>query len=212
VPDQVRIAGQIHNVGGLVDVGAGEMLRIAGIDGRNVSYWQELDARARLLLESGANLNAVGIFEIDFGAVQLTAPSGGTADELDGQGLIFGNANPTSLTFVDSTAGTPGTVTIQGPVTLAGNTITTLNYNGGNNTADLLDVKNGALTLAGTLKLMSGGTGKPNNWLNFFDDSGPGPVINGNFATFTGDIAGAQYANRQVVNNPQLVYYQVRIT
>jgi hypothetical protein len=215
VPDSVRIGGVVYNYGGTLLVGAGETMRISGFDNSNYSYWQNTDSRAILRLESGANLNAGRTFEIDAGLVQLTAPSGGSADELDGTGLTFGNANRTALTVVDSTPGSTGAVTITGPVTLAANTTTTLNYKGGNNaTADLLDVKNGALTLDGTLNLLSGGSGKPANnvWLNFLDDTGAGPTILNNFATFTGDIPGATYANQQSVNNPQQTYYQVKIT
>src|SRR5580658_1358114 len=66
---------------------------------------------ASLQILSSGNINAVGTYQIDAGTVQLTAPSGGSFDELDGAGLVFGNAANTALTFVDSTPGTPGTVT-----------------------------------------------------------------------------------------------------
>jgi hypothetical protein len=102
-----------------------------------------------------------------------------------------------------------------GKVELGARTTTTLNYKGGQNpVADLLDIKDGALWLAGTLNLLSGGSGKPANavWLNFLDDTGAGPSINNNFATWTGDIPGAIYANQPLVNNPTQTYYQVKIT
>jgi hypothetical protein len=109
--------------------------------------------------------------------------------------------------------GTPGQVTIQGPVTLPANTTTTLNFNGVNNTADLLDVKNGTLTLNGILKLLSNDrVTKPTQALNFLDDSGAAPVIAGAFTSITGNIPMAAYAGQVVVNNPQLKYYQVTIT
>jgi hypothetical protein len=131
VPDQVTIGGYVSNGGGTVDVGQGEMLRITGRDADNWSYWQLDDPAATLYLELGANLSVAGTYQIDRGLVKLTAPSGGSADELDsGLGLNFGNVNPTFLTVVDSTPGRTGTVTVQGPVQLADNTTTTLNYKG----------------------------------------------------------------------------------
>jgi hypothetical protein len=213
VPDQVSIGGTVFNAGGALQVGPGEMLNITGTDANTYSYWQ-YDPLCVLYLSSGANLKVAGTCQIDRGQVQLTAPSGGSADELDtGLGLNFGHVSATWLDVADANPGTTGSVTIQGPVTLANSTTTTLNYKGGQNpTADLLDVKNGALTLAGTLRLNSNGSGKPAGPLNFLDDSGPGPAINGVFASITGDIAGAVYTPNKVVNNPQLIYYQVTIT
>ena len=74
-----------------------------------------------------SNISAVGTYEIDTGTVQLTA--GGTnLDRLDGQGLNFGNDNFTYLNIVDAANQTPGTVTVQGPVNMAANTTTTMNF------------------------------------------------------------------------------------
>ncbi len=220
IVDQVNIDGAVYNLGGTVLVdsnnsGNDVMLYISGNDVANYSYWQKTGVNGLLSVTAGANLKAKATYQIDIGTVELTPPAGGNAaDELDGAGLNFGNAVATKLTFVDLWApmGVPGTVTVQGPVTLAAKTTTTLNYNGGNNTADLLDVKNGALTLAGTLKLMSNGSGKPTQPLNFLDDSGAAPAMVGAFASITGDIVGAMYASRKVVQNGQPTYYEVTIT
>lgn len=209
------VEGAVYNAGGTVQVGGigpGAQLKITGEDANGYSYWQDTGANALLAVLSGDNINAVGSFQIDTGTVQLTAPSGSTADELDGTGLDFGNANATKLTIVDNTAGTPGTITVQGPVTLAANTTTRMNYNGTNNTADLLDVKNGVLTLAGTLFLKSSdGQTKLTQARNFFDDSGTGADIAGAFATITGDLT-ATYAGQVITNNPQLKYYQITMS
>ena len=213
VSDQVKIGGAVYNQGGTVEVqGAGKMLNITGKDTTNHSYWQKTSGTALLQIDSGSNINAAGDYQIDVGEVKLTAPSDGSADELDGAGLYFGSGLPTFLTIVDSTFGTPGTVTVQGPVTLAAQTTTTLNYKGSNNTADLLDVKNGILTVAGTLKLKSNGSGKPTVALNFLDDSGNGASIVGTFQSITGDIAPpVTYSGAIVYVNPVLYYYEVTI-
>ena len=96
---------------------------------------------------------------------------------------------------MDSTPGTPGTVTIQGPVTLTDNTTVTMNFTGGNNTADRLDVQGGALTLAGTLELNSTDRNKPTNPLNFFDDfSAVGtPSLTGSFLSITDNVKGTDF-------------------
>ena len=125
------------------------------------------------------------------------------------KGLNFGNANRTSLIFVDS-AGTPGTVTVTGPVTLAANTTTTLNFNGANNVADLLDVHNGALTLNGTLSLRSLDGKKPTQPFDFLDDSGQ-PMINGAFTSIKDDAGGMNDTGQVVKPNGQLWQYQVTI-
>jgi hypothetical protein len=206
VPNQVSIAGAVYNSGGTLEVLSADMLKITGKDSTGDSYWQQAQAGAVLQVDLGANISAVGAYLIDAGTVQFTAPSGGRSDALDGAGLTFSGSNPASLTFVDSTAGTPGTVTVQGPVTLAANTTTTLNFNGTNNTADLLDVQNGALKLNGTLSLV--GRVKPTQPLNFLDDSGPAPSITGAFTTIKDSLNGND-TGQVVQNNPQLDYYQV---
>jgi hypothetical protein len=209
VPDQVAMGGSIHNVGGTVDVGAGELLNITGKDGDGASYLQQADNGAALLLESGANINASGTYQIATGKVTLTAPAGGSADELDGLGLFF--SGTTALKIVDATPGTPGTVTVQGPITLAQGTTTTVNYNGGTNKSDRLDDKNGLFTLNGTLEMLGGTTGAPNVPLNFLDDTGSVGLFAGNFTTWIGDLTGATYAGNVVPVNGVLMY-QVTIT
>ncbi len=205
VPDQVKIGGAVYNRGGLVEVSYGTMLNLTGSDANGYGYWQKTATSAKLQVDSGANLNAAGTYQIDIGTVQLTAPAGGAADELDGGGLVFGDSN-TFLTVVDSTPGTPGTVTIQGFVNLAPNTTTTLNFSGANNTADLLDVKNGFLTLNGSLNLR--GKVKPTSPLNFFDSSGSAAAIVGAFTSITDNLGGTD-TGQIVTNNPQLKYFQV---
>jgi hypothetical protein len=86
--------------------------------------------------------------------------------------------------------GTPGTVTIQGPVTLAANTTTTLNFSGANNTGDLLDVVNGGLTLAGTLNLISTDNPpqKATQPIEFFFAEGTNPTITGSFTSIRDNV------------------------
>jgi hypothetical protein len=212
VPDRVRIGGAIYNVGGTVSLSQGEMLHIANQDSNNYSYWQKTGVNAKLLLAKGANIQADGSYQIDRGTVQFTAPSGAAADELDGVGLNFGNDNNTFLTIVDSTPGTPGTVSITGTVTLAAKTTTTLNYNGTTNKADLLDIGfNGPFTLNGTLNLQSGGTGKPTGPLDFLAVDGDLPVFAGAFTSIIGDIAGAQYTSRVDGSHTGTDYFEVTI-
>jgi hypothetical protein len=210
-PDQVSIAGAVYNQGGVVIVWTGgSSLNITGKDVDGVSYIQTAGASALLRIDSGSNITAAGTYEIDSGEALLTAPSGGSADELDGLGLTFGNINNNSLTILDSGA-TTGTVTIQGPVRLAATTTTTLNFFGANNTADLLDVKNGTLTLAGKLSLVSQDQRKPTRALNFLDDTGLGASIAGDFATIVDNVNGTD-TGAKVMNNPQQWYYAVTIT
>jgi hypothetical protein len=208
VANQVRISGAVYNMGGLVEVAPGNMLDLTNTDIAGYSYWQQNAASARLFVDAGANLSARGTYEIDFGTVQLTAPSGGSADELDGAGLNFGNANATNLTLTDSTMGTPGQVTVQGPVTLAANTTTTMNFTGGNNVPDMLDVKNGTLTLAGTLQLQSTDDNPPTQPLDFLDDSGAQPIIAGSFASIK-DNFNNRYTGAWVGINPELTVLRV---
>jgi hypothetical protein len=217
VPDQVQIGGTVYNMGGSVIVSAGNMLDITGTDTNNISYWQTTSAAGSLKVDTNAvgsgNIEASGIFQIDSGTVKLTAESGSFADELDGAGLDFGNTNNTFLTITDSTVGTPGEVIIQGSVTLAQKTTTTLNFTGGNNTADLLEVSNGYLQLNGTLMLNSIDGQKPNQPLNFLADSWATPAIDGNFSLITDSFRGMNDTGAVVgvLNDPNLLYYQVTI-
>jgi hypothetical protein len=206
VPDEIEVGGAINNVGGKVEVSDSTILAIFGQDAAGRSYWQR--GTGLLQVDNKASIVANGTYQIDNGTVQLTAPSdGSTADELDGEGLIFGNSNPTNLTIVDNKAGTPGTVSIQGPVTLAAKTTTTMNFAGGAvNAADQLSVS-GKLTLNGTLSLK--GDKKPTKPLNFFEDTAATPTIAGNFALIEDNVNGTDTG--QVVNAPPVEYYQVTI-
>ena len=106
--------------------------------------------------------------------------------ELDGAGLTFGNTNATSFFINDSVPGTPGTIVVQGAVTLDAMTTTTMNCNAATNTADLLVDNTGAITLGGTLSItIKGGMGAPNQPLIFFQDGGGKPSITGNFKPIT---------------------------
>jgi hypothetical protein len=209
---QVLIAGAVYNDGGTADIFSGN-LNIAGVDNNGYSYWQGTAATALLLVEGRGNINATGTYEIDTGTVKLTV-GGATVDQLDGAGLIFDNAAPTFLTMLHA-QGTPGLVTVQGPVTLAANTTTTMNFTGGNNTVDTLDVKNGRLTLAGTLKLQSTDQIRLTAARNFFQDDGNGVIgadIQGGFASITDDLSPMNtYTGQVVTNNPQLKYYQIQL-
>lgn len=206
--NQVLISGAVYNVGGLVEVEGGNLLHITGKDARNFSYWSNGDA-AKLQIDNGGNINAAGLYQIDAGTVVLTAPAGGKADELDGAGLYFGNATKAFLTIVDATPGTPGTVTVQGPVTLNANTKVTMNFVGATSKEDLLDVQNGALTLAGTLNLVASDGKKPGLPLVLFDDAGATAAINGNFGTITDNVGGTDFG--RTTGDPPLVHYFVTI-
>jgi hypothetical protein len=235
-PGQVLIGGTVYNLGGKVEIVSNNSLMINGTDSSGYSYWQPdasqggssgglggqsitpggggaTGAGTLLIIDAGGNISADGIFEIDSGTVQLTAPSGGSADELDGVALNFGTGDgqSASLTVVDSTFGTCGTVTVQAMISLALSTTTTMNFNGGNNTADLIDVKGAPLTLNGTLKLVSSDGNKPTQPLNFFDESGTSPPpLTSSFWSITDNVNGTD-TGEAVTNNPQLIYYQVTI-
>jgi hypothetical protein len=210
VPNQVSIAGAVYNMGGTVSVGGGSMLNITGQDAGGISYFQQFAATGLLTVGIGGNIKAAGTFQISAGTVKFTATSGGSTEALEGAGLLFLDNAVTSLIIVDSD-GAPGTVVVRGPVTLGQNTITKMSYKGGNNTADLLEVKDGTLTLKGRLELTSLDLQKPGQPLNFFADSGPTPSIVGAFTTITGNLTGT-YTGQVVTSNPQLKYFQVTIT
>ena len=125
--------GAVYNYAGQVRVGS--PLKITGVDGNNDSYYQDslfaaTNGTGLLEVDSGGNVNAVGDFDIKAGTVQLTAGADPT-DQLDGNNLIFRGSIATTLNIMDATAGTPGTVTVQGEVTLGGNTTTNMNFTGG---------------------------------------------------------------------------------
>lgn len=187
VPDSVSIAGAVHNAGGAVTVTQAQ-LTISGADANGYSYWQELAGTPVLTVGAGANISApAGTYQIDFGPVDLTATSGASTDMLDGKGLNFGNG-VTSLNIADSQAGTPGTIIVQGSVTLAANTTTLMNCNSATNTADLLEDNTGTITLAGTLNLTITGAQAPNAPLTFFQDGGPGAKIAGAFVSIVDSL------------------------
>jgi hypothetical protein len=142
VPDSVSIAGAVYNVGGNAVVGQGQ-LTISAADAVGQSYWQSTANTAELGVGSGpgANISVIGTYEIDIGTVTLTTVPGAKPDELDGQALNFGNANPTAFVFTDSVAGTPGTIIVNGFVNLAAKTTTYMNFNDATNKADVLDLK-----------------------------------------------------------------------
>jgi hypothetical protein len=202
VTNQVVIQGTVYNLGGTVLVDQNNLLNITGVDGNGYSYWQKTDAAGKLQVNAAANINATGKYQIDICTVQLT----GGGDRLDGAGLVFGNNNNTNLTIADSG---PLTVTIQGAVTLGAKTTTKLNFNGTNNTADLLDVRGGVLTLNGTLSLNSLDGVKLTAARNFFDDAGTGANIAGAFAAPIMDQLNNRYTGTTVQNNNQLYYFQV---
>jgi hypothetical protein len=216
VPDQVRIEGAVYNLGGQVEVRSGTMLNLTGQDANGYSYWAKAGANPVLLVaEAGSNITAAGKYEIDVGTVQLDALSGTTPpviDQLDGAGLIFGNANTTNLDISDTTANTPGIVDVGGPVTLAANTTVTMNFSGANNTADLLNVNGGALSLNGTLVLNSLDQQLPTGALNFFADSGTAPSLTGVFASMRNNVEqNSNYIYWVDQSNPNLFTWEVVI-
>jgi hypothetical protein len=208
VVNEVKIAGFVYNNGGIVDVMAGGNLLLTATDAKGYNYWQTGNGTSEeLIVGAGGNLAVSGTIEIDAGTLQLTAPSNGFAEELNGNALIFGSTNATFLKIVDEGSGV-GKVTVVLDVTLAANTTTEMNFIGGSNATDLLDVHNGTLTLAGDLYLRSINGLKLTQPANFLDDSGSTPNITGNFAAITDNVNGTD-TGAQVVNNPQLIYYQV---
>jgi hypothetical protein len=208
VANQVDVSGAVYNLGGTLEIFGGTSLYIDAFDANTDSYWQKTSGNAKLKVDANASLLADGAFQIDIGTVQLTAPSGSSAVELDGGGLNFGNANPTFLKIVDSTAGSPEQVTVQGGVTLAQNTVTTMNFSGANNTADLLNVEDGQLTLAGTLMLL--GDKNPKQSFDFFAMVGNNPLILGNFTGITDNVGGND-TGQFFFDPPSVDYYQVKI-
>jgi hypothetical protein len=100
---------------------------------------------------------------------------------LDGAGLTFSDTNATSFFINDTVPGTPGTIVIQGALTLGAMTTTTMNCT--NNTADMLVDNTGAITLNGTLNItITGGKGAPTQPLKFFQDGGGKPSLTGKFS------------------------------
>jgi hypothetical protein len=192
VPNQVMIGGVVYNTGGEVAVdGGGPMLNITRQDANGYSYWQNTGASAMLQIDSGGNINAAGTYQIDSGMLTFQVPSGGSADELDGAGLNFGNTNPTALNFTDSVPGTPGTVEVQGSVALAANTTTSMNFSIAKGTSDQLSVLGGTLAVAGNLDL-AGDKTDPELPLAFFAaPGGNDPTITGDFASITDKIPGS---------------------
>ncbi|MBY0228583.1 MAG: hypothetical protein K2W96_04815 [Gemmataceae bacterium] len=211
VANQVAIQGVVKNKGGTVSINDQAMINITGKDAADRSYWQQAGALAKLQIAAGGNLAGLGTVRIDIGLAEFTAPSGGSAEVVRSAGLVFGNANQTLLTIKDSGAGT-GTLTVHGSVTLAANTITTMNFKGGAApAADLIGVRGGGtLTLAGTLRLKGSG-GLPAVPLVFFDVIDAMPTLNGGFATITDDQGGTNDVGAVVNNPPQQKKYQVTI-
>jgi hypothetical protein len=209
VVNQVEILGAVYNLGGIVeaDGGGGAMLALEGQDANGYSYWQKTSPSAQLKVGVGGQISGDGIFQIDIGTVQLTAPGGGSTDALNVSALDFGNANATSLTIVDSML-MPGQVNIQGEVNLAQNTRTTMNFSAATNTADLLMVQNAPLTLNGSLRLV--GDQKPTQPLTFFADSAQNPFIFGNFSSITDNVGGTNDTSDTGLDWP-FEYYRVTI-
>jgi hypothetical protein len=201
---EVDIAGTVTNGGGMLGLDNG-VLKINGVDDSGRSYWQ---LGGFLLIASGEKFIGAGTLQIDSGDVDFQVIGGAPTVAIQSAGLIFGNLADTSLNFVD--LNTPGTVAVVGPVTLAANTTTTMNFKAtAPSSADLLDVRQGTLTLAGDLVLL--GDQKPKNPLNFLDSSDIGAQIAGGFATITDDVGGKKDTGAILTVNQQLVYYQVTI-
>lgn len=183
--DEVTIGGTVYNEGGLVVVN--QNLSITGTNANGYSYWQDTAASAKLLIQ--APLFASGTLQIDLGSVTLT-PFQTNGYLLVGNGLNFGDDDPTSLNFT----GGPGNAVanISGPVTLGQQTTTTLSFSGANNTTNLIFVS-GTLTLDGTLVLSSADfpTQKPTQTLAFFQATTINLLmdpINGNFTSIQDGI------------------------
>jgi hypothetical protein len=208
VPDQITIGGSVYSAGS-VQVLLGSMLKITGVDPFGYSYWQKSSANAVLMVDSGSNISAAGSYQINAGTVQLLT-GGNSFDRLDGTGINFGNVANTNLTIVDG--GTPGFISVQGPVTLAANSTTTMSFLGATNAPDQLIVQNGALTLNGTLNMHSIDGAKPNPSvaLNFFQDTAAVASIIDSGLKFMDDVNGTDKGTvfKQNVNQ---WYYQVKI-
>jgi hypothetical protein len=184
--NRVQIQGVVYNKGGTVSLSGNGYLDIDGKDNNGYSYWQQASGAALLKIDSTSNINATGIYEIDTGIVKLAAPAGATADEVDGAGLVFGPGN-VQLLIVDVVSGNPGTITVQGPVTLSATTTTTMNFSVANGAADRLDVQKGVLKLSGNLILK--GDKKPGAALTFFDAFGKNSITGG-FGKITDNVGG----------------------
>ena len=173
VPDQVKIGGAVYNFGGTVVVDPNNMLSIQGADINGYSYWQQGTVPSALLKVARSGNLSGGVFFIDIGKVSLETAST-NPDELDttGLGLYFNNTHPTTLQ-IDGPGS--GSVVVQGLVTLAANTTTTMNYVGSQNTAGVLNVSNGTLKLAGKLSLTTIDGKQPTQALTFLEDTGNSP-------------------------------------
>jgi hypothetical protein len=211
--NRIKVAGTIHNAGGIVELMGGGMLNLTGQDGNGYSYWQHNSAEAMLTIDqySYSRIIASGSYRIDTGTVRLTAPSQGSKVALAGTGLIFGDINDTFFTIVDSAPGLAGNLTVLGSVTLGQLTTSTMNFNGGDNTADFLDVHDGTLTLNGTLRLLSSDGMKPSENLTFFSSSGEvSASILGGFETIMDNVGGTHTSYVEMID-PYLYYFKVLI-
>lgn len=168
--DQISVSGAIINSGGKLEVWAGTMLKITGEFSNGNSYLQNKTS-PNLQIDAGGNLSAAGAYEIDQGSVKIYTPNTGQADELDGTALYFEDGGATTFTIQPSTS-QMATVIIQGAVTLAEDTTTTMWCLGGPNTAEQLIVDNGPFVLSGTLKVNIQDKKIPTQPLGFFTNAG----------------------------------------
>lgn len=206
VDDGVSIGGTLYNDGGAVTIMTGNLF-IAGTNSSGYSYWQGSSQAATLFVYGTEEIAASGTFQIDTGTVDLVANA--SSAELSGQGLNFGDDNPTFLTVVGIGGG--GVAIVSGPVTLGDLTTTQLTFSGANNTADWIDVENGSLTLDGTLYLQSTNGQKPTQALYFLADTVT-PSILGAFSSITGNINPAPtYTGTVNTDDSDAYYYQVII-
>lgn len=209
--NQVNVAGTIHNVGGVVEVGFGALLNITGQDGNGYSYWQHNSQDAKLHVDELSRVSATGGFQIDTGTVRLTAPGEGTHLALSGTGLTFGDSNSTFLTIVDAVAGITGSISINGSVYLGMGTRTTMQFNGSSNFSNFLDVHDGTLTLNGALQLVSQDLLKPTQPLTLFASSGEvSASILGAFLSISDNLNGMDTGYTEMVDS-YLYYFKVSI-
>ncbi|MBY0230573.1 MAG: hypothetical protein K2W96_14910 [Gemmataceae bacterium] len=204
---QVNLAGIVENHGGFLKVFAHARLNIAATNAAGESYIQD-GADSVMLVYAGGKVIGTGKFRIDQGTVEFKVSSGGTSVALECQELLFGNALNTFFKLVDTTAGTPGTVSVVGSVTLGTNTRTEMSFNTTTGTADLLRVQNGTLKLAGTLVLTGNANPAAGTTLDLFDVLSNPPDIQGGFNLIT-DNFGNNPTGSVVVVNPQQKKFRI---
>jgi len=146
---------------------------------------------AGTLLVSGTGTIGTGSLTMNGGTFDISGISGstyvlGTSQTLSGMGVINATGKSLQVAGTLTPGASPGTLTINGGLSMAGTTQINLEING--TTAGLFDsiVVNGTVILDGTLNLSTGYSATFGNTVQIFDAD----TIAGSFDTITGTTLG----------------------